>query len=304
MPLHIDYRPQNLDEVFGNDAIKTSLKSVLAREDRPHAYLFTGGSGMGKTTFGRIIKDMLGCSESDYYEFNTANSRGIDTVREISQNVVYAPLEGSCKVFLLDECHQFTGPAANALLKVLEDTPKHVYFILCTTDPDKLIKTIITRCSTYQVQALKDKEMSALIDWVLECEEKKISKEVQKEIVRVAEGCARQALVILDQVVDITDEKEALASIAAVSVGEAEVVDICRALIGKESWNNVREKVKLVLAKTEPEKLRYAILGYFSAVLLNSKQNDRASEIIDLFSENTYSTGKAGVVNMIYLATK
>ena len=277
---------------------------MLNREDRPHSFLLTGPSGCGKTTIGRIIKEMLECSDEDYYEYNTANTRGIDTIRDIAQSVNYAPIISGCKIYLLDECHQFTGAAANALLKLLEDTPSHVYFILCTTDPEKLLKTILTRCTTYQVKPLSDKEISALINWVLGCEEKKIAGEVIKEIVRVAEGCPRQALVILDQIIDIKDVKEAVAAVAAVTVGEAEVIDICRHLIAHKDWNSIREKVKIVLQNTEPEKLRLAILGYFAAVLLNSKSNDRASEVIDLFSENTYSSGRAGVINQIYLACK
>jgi len=305
MPLHLDYRPQTLDELFGNDEIKNSLKSIFSREDKPHAYLLSGPSGCGKTTIGRIIANMLGCEELDFFEYNSANSRGIDTIRSITENANYSALGGSIKVYLLDEAHQVTGPAANALLKVLEDTPKHVYFILCTTEPEKLLKTIHTRCTSYQVKLLSDKQIKGLLDWVLKGERiKDFPKKVIDEIVRAAEGCPRQALVILDSVIDIEDEDKAIAAVSAVKIGEAVVIDICRGIIGKEKWDTMRVKVKEVLASTEPEKLRYAILGYFSAILLNSKTHDRASDIIDLFSENTYSSGRAGIINAIYLACK
>jgi len=303
MALHLAYRPQNFDELFGNDSIKTSLKSVLSREDRPHAFLLTGPSGMGKTTIGRIIKEELNCYDEDFYEINSSNNRGIDTIRDIAQAVNYSPIIGKCKVYLCDEVHGWTRPAMEAMLKLLEDCPSHVYFILCTTDPDKLLKTILTRCTTYQVKPLSDKEMMGLLNWVLECEGKKISTAVRNEIIRVSEGCPRQALVVLDQVIDLADD-EALAAVEAVTVGEAEVVDICRHLIAHKNWDGIRGKVKLVLNSTDPEKLRYAVLGYMNAVLLNSKTHDRASEIIDIFSENTYASGKAGVCNMIYLACK
>lgn len=304
MALHLAYRPVDLDEVFGNEAIKSSLKSVLEKEDHPHSFLFVGPSGCGKTTFGRIVKDMLECADEDYYEINSSNNRGIDTIRDIAQSINYSPIMGKCKVYLCDEVHGWTRPAMEAILKLLEDCPSHVYFILCTTDPDKLLKTILTRCTTYQVKPLIGKEMMGLIDWVLECEDKKVPVSVKKEIVRVAEGCPRTALVVLDQVVDIKDEKEALASVEAVTVGEAEVIDICRHLIAHGSWDAIRGKVKLVLDTTESEKLRYAILGYFNAVLLNSKTHDRASEVIDIFSENTFASGKAGIANMIYISCK
>lgn len=309
MPFHLDYRPQTLDDVVGNDAIKDSLRTIFAREDRPHAYLFTGPSGCGKTTFGRIIKTMLECSDSDFMEMNSANSRGIDTVRDISQNCHYSPMDGKVKVYLLDEAHQFTGPAAQALLKFLEDTPKHVYVILCTTNPEKLLRTIHTRCTTYQVKPLDENQTRELIEHVIVTEGiklKEFPKSVIDEIVLVAEGCPRQALVILDQVIDIVDEKAALNTVATMNFGEfgeAEVIDICRAIYKGESWNSFKGKVKTVTENVEPERIRHAILGYMSAILL-SKADDRASQIIDLFSENTYDTGKVGIVQACYESTK
>jgi DNA polymerase-3 subunit gamma/tau len=306
MPLHLDYRPKKLNEVVGNDSIKESLETIFARKDKPHSYLFTGPSGCGKTTFGRIIRNMLGCSDSDFMELNTANSRGIDTVRELSQNCHYSPIDGDVKVYLLDECHQFTGPAAQALLKVLEDTPKHVYIILCTTEPDKLLRTIHTRCTTYQVKTLSNREIKSLLEDVLKSEKiNDFSSKVLNAIINSAEGCPRQALVILDQVIDIMDEETALKTVYTVSFGEAEIIDICRALYkNEERWDTIKSKVKAVIENNEPESIRMAILGYMTSILLSKNIDDRASMIIDMFSENTFSSGKAGIVNTLYLLTK
>lgn len=304
MPLHLDYRPKSLDELVGNKAVKDSLKTIfaIARKDRPHSYLLTGPAGCGKTTVGRIIKNMLGCSDYDFLELNSANSRGIDTIREITVNCHYSPIDGLVKVYLLDECHQFSGAAAEALLKILEDTPSHVYFILCTTEPEKLKKTIHTRCSTYMVSSLSDKETRFLLQSVLDSEKvTDFSEKVLDEIVKVAEGCPRQALVILDQVIDILDDDEAIKAVSTIKFEEAEVIDICRGLYQKESWETMRHKVKLVTQNIEPEKIRYAILGYMTTILLSKKRDDRASEIIDMMSENTFYSGKAGLINNIYI---
>lgn len=304
MPLHLDYRPKTLDDVIGNDGIKESLQTIFARKDRPHTYLFSGPSGCGKTTIGRIIKEMLGCSDSDFMEYNSANTRGIDTVRDVMQNCHYSPIDGPVKVYLFDECHQWLAPVQNAILKFLEDTPEHVYAILCTTEPDRLIKTIHTRCTSYQVKTLSDKNITKLILNVVEKENiTDFSDKVVKEIVRVAEGCPRQALVILDQVIDILDEESAVAAVSSMSFGEAEVLDICRAVYQGEKWDTFKVKLKAVEGHVEPESIRHAVLGYLNTILL-SKDDGRAAELINLFSENTFYSGKPGITYMCYMSAK
>ena len=305
MPLHTYYRPVDLDEFIGNEAIKTSIKSLFLTEDKPHTYLFHGPAGCGKTTLARILGAMLNCSEEDVHEYDAANTRGIDTIRKISENMHYSGMMSRNKMYILDEAHQITKDAKEATLKMLEEPPPHVYFALCTTEPEKLPITIFSRSTKYKVSHLNDKQMNELIKWILASEKvEDFSESIIKEIIIAAEGCPREALVSLGQVINMKDEKEALAIITISSASGTEVIEICRAIIALESWATLKDKVKTVLLNVEPEKLRYAVLGYFGAVLLNSKTNDRASEIIDLFSENTYASGKAGVSNMIYLAVR
>ena len=200
MPLHIEHRPVNLSEIVGNKAIKDSLESIFARKsDFPHAYLFHGPTGTGKTTMARIIAGLLKCDESALQEYNVANLRGIDTVRTINENCRYMPMTGETRVYILDEIHRQTKDAKEGLLKLLEDPPSHVYFILCTTNPEELPDTLRGRCHTYQLKPLKSTEMMELLKSVLKKEKVEDYPEtILREIIHLSEGLPRNALVMLD----------------------------------------------------------------------------------------------------------
>ncbi len=308
MPFHIDNRPKTLNEVIGNEGVKESIKAVFEQEDRPHTSLFIGPSGCGKTTLARIVARMIGCSPDDIQEYNSSNTRGIDTIREIAQNSMYAPMSGKVKVYLLDEVHRMTKDAQNALLKLLEDTPKHVYFLLCTTDPEMLIKAIRTRCMTFEVKNLAAPQITALIEKTLkDCGElENFSKKVIKTIVKVADGCPRQAMILLDQVFNILDEDAAIEALnSATATAEVASIELCRILLDSRTnrWADVRYILKSI--QDEPEKLRYGILGYLDAVLMsdNCKDPARVCSLMDCFRESYMYSGKAALHSDCYNAS-
>jgi len=139
--LYRKYRPTKFSQVLGQREAIATLANMGKRRAVPHCLLFTGPSGVGKTTLIRILREKLGCKEHDYVEINAAEARGIDTIRDIQRRLTLSPLSGRCRVWAIDECHRLTTDAQSALLKILEDTPPTAYFMLATTEPNKLLTT-------------------------------------------------------------------------------------------------------------------------------------------------------------------
>ena len=301
MSLYQKHRPTELEDLKGNENTISALNKLLSKDDCPHAFLLSGPSGCGKTTLGRIIGSKLNCIGSDFREVNSADFRGIDTIRDIIKQTAYKPLEGACRVWMIDECHRLTGDAMSALLKILEDCPAHVYFILCTTDPQKLLPTIIGRCSQFTVQLLSEDQIASLVRKVAKLEGEKLDKEVWEQIAIDSQGHARNALQILEQVLAV--EPEQRFEMAKKSAEEqSQTIELCRALIGKKGWKAISH-ILSGLKDQEPENVRRAVLGYCSAILLKS-ENDQAGLVMEIFLENLYSSGFPGLVYYCYSVTK
>lgn len=295
--LYQHYRPKTFADMFGNEDTIESLTATLLRDDRPHAILLHGPTGCGKTTLARIIATKIGCHGNDFREVDSADFRGIDTIRDIRKKIHFAPLEGTQRVWLLDECHALTKDGQSALLKALEDTPDHVTFILATTDPQKLIPTIKGRCSQFQVKQLDDKQMMKLLFSIVKKEREKITKPVYKAIIESAEGHPRNAIQILQQVLAVEpDKRESVA--AKVKEVSAQSIELSRALLNVSGWKMVSSILK-ELKDQNPESIRRQVLGYAVSVLL-SKENHQAAAMIDAFSEPTYDIGFPGIVLACY----
>lgn len=288
MELYLKYRPQTYDDVVGNDVATKALRGALEKGSR--VFLLIGAAGTGKTTLARIAAKSVGATT---VEINSASNRGIDTAREIIDEMRYPNIDGTPTAYIIDEAHKATNDWQNAMLKALEDTPKTAYFFLATTDPQKLIAPLKSRCTQIALKPLDDDVMFSLLKRISRAEGEKISSAVLDEIISVANGGSRKALKLLAQVTALeTDEERIVAIRGADEKEDAATIDFCRALLSGAPWKDVAALIKS-LDLSEPERVRYAVLGYANAVALNG--NRSAIRVMEAFSHDTYAMGKFGI---------
>ena len=291
MELYRKYRPQTEDEMVGNESAIKAVKKEL--ENGSHVFLFTGNAGCGKTTMARIIAKEVGAGDLSIREINSAENRGIDTARDILEQMQYMPSDGDALVWIFDECHKWTNDMQNAMLKPLEDTPDHVYFFLCTTDPQKLIKPLVTRSSVVAMKPLSNEEMTYLLKRTARAEGKKLTPEVVNAIIEQADGGSRKALKLLAKVLYLDSEDEQLEVLSACDDENAETIELCRCLLSEScNWAKLAQIIK-ELDMSEPERIRQAVMGYMNAVLLKGKMNQNAVCALQAFGANpTFNNGK------------
>jgi len=300
MELYKRYRPKTFETIIGQNSSVKVLKTKLKNKSVPHAILFSGPSGCGKTTLARILRKKLKCGKHDFTEYNCADFRGIEMVRSIRSHINQAPFSGKCRIWLIDECHKMTSDAQDAFLKILEDTPKHVYFMLATTDPQKLKPTIKTRCTEIVVRSLNSKSLNNLLTSTLILEQKKIPGEAIEKIIESSDGSARKALVLLNQVIELDNEDDMIEAIKA-TTAETQAILIARALLNPKTKWSTMTKILRETTNEEPESIRWMILGYAKKVLLSGgKLSGRAYLIIDTFRDHFYDSKHAGVAAACY----
>jgi len=302
--LYRTYRPSTFDEVAGQEHIVKTLKNALATGKLAHAYLFAGPRGTGKTTMAKLLAKALNCDEGigrqcnecknckaiidgthpDVLELDAASNNGVDEIRELIDKVKYGTILGRYKVYIIDEVHMLSTGAFNALLKTLEEPPEHVIFILATTEPHKILPTILSRCQRYDFNKLSDEDIKNRLKAVLQNEGVTYNEEAIDIIISLADGGMRDALSILDQVLAYSGNKLDVQDILAIFALESKeekmalLTSIC-----KKDVSDVLERIKRYVALgTDIKRLTDDLLLILKDILIyQSSRNTSCLEVLN-----------------------
>ena len=304
--LYRTYRPSTFEEVAGQQHIVKTLKNALATGKIAHAYLFAGPRGTGKTTMAKLLAKALNCEEGighqcnmckncqaimegnhpDVLELDAASNNGVDNIRELIDNVKYGAILGKYKIYIIDEVHMLSAGAFNALLKTLEEPPENVIFILATTEPHKILPTILSRCQRYDFTKVSDKDTKDRIKTILEREGISYNDEAINLIIKLADGGMRDALSILDQVLAYsgnTLKQEDILEIFALE-SKAEKIALLKSVFAKDV-NDVLNRLHNYIQKgSDLKRLTDDLLIMLKDILIY--QTSRNQSYLQMLSED------------------
>ena len=315
LALYRKYRPSDFDSVYGQEEIVTIIKNAIINNKISHAYLFCGPRGTGKTTVAKIIAKLVNCehlengkpcgkcynclnfsNSNDIVEIDAASNNGVDEIREIRDKINLVPSNSKYKVYIVDEVHMLTNQAFNALLKTLEEPPSHVIFILATTEPHKIPLTIASRCQKFRFSKIDDKKIADRLKEISDLENIYCDDDALFEIARLSDGCMRDAINLLDQLVAYSNSNITLEDIYKVNGSVAYndiktlLVDICN--------NNKTKIIEFIdnFDKTGKETNKFIeeliifikdVILYKSAGCLSNigSKNENIKDVSELFSD-------------------
>ncbi len=294
--LYRAYRPQNFDELAGQGHIVKTLKNAIKQNKIAHAYLFCGPRGTGKTTIAKILAKAINCTSQgenipcnecenckainegthqDIIEIDAASNNGVDEVRDLIEKVKYAPINGKYKVYIIDEVHMMSTGAFNALLKTLEEPPTHVVFILATTEPQKILPTIISRCQRFDFGKITENDIIERLKKVLEEENIQCEDEAISLIASLADGGMRDALSILEQCLAYSDQltlKDVNEIYGIVSVPQK--IEFIRSLMHKDIPSILRKIEEMFETGIDIKRLTIDLIDILKDIVIFKNTND------------------------------
>jgi DNA polymerase III subunit gamma/tau len=290
MVFYRKYRPQTIEEL-DSKSVRDKLNSVLRGPSIPHAFLFTGPKGLGKTSTARIVAKSLNCEKKgkgiepcnkcqqcisitngtnmDILEIDGASNRGIDEIRDLREKIKLSPMSASKKVYIIDEVHMLTTEAFNALLKTLEEPPSHVVFVLCTTEPQKVPSTILSRCLRIQFKRATEEELIRSFERIVKSEKLKAEKEALQLIANFSDGSFRDGVKILEEMALIAKDKKITKELVeknySIASTQYQIAQIIKSLENKDVKSGFD-----VIAKLTSEGVE---MGYFMQGLIETLHN-------------------------------
>jgi len=333
MSLYNKYRPKKFDDIVGNEAVTKAIRSRLLENKLPSSLLLYGPSGCGKTTIARIIGLMLNClnpdetkspctvcvncksildgNNSDFMEINAADVRGIDSIRAIISKIMYEPSYLKTRVIILDEAQSLTNDAQNCLLKPLEEPPVNNCLIICTTEPDKLLKTVRNRCDKHEMSLLSSVDKKKLVQRVASLEGKPLNDEIVKAFTAECSPSPRDLLNQLDSLL-AQDEPNSIETVFAVlSVvseegGDAKGIEFARGLIYKNT--ELKGLCRSLETGANLEGYRRLILSYAKKCLLGAKDTSSETRILKVMEAFIppleFSSIEADFISRVYKFAK
>ena len=293
--LYRTYRPQTFDEVAGQEHIVRTLKNALATGKIAHAYLFAGPRGTGKTTMAKLFAKALNCEEGighqcntckncvsimegnhpDVLELDAASNNGVDEIRELIDKVKYGTILGRYKVYIIDEVHMLSASAFNALLKTLEEPPEHVIFILATTEPHKILPTILSRCQRYDFNKVSEYDIKERLKAVLANENVEYVEDAVELIVSLADGGMRDALSILEKVLAYSQNRLVVDDVLAIFALESkeEKMKLLQSIIHHDMKDVLSRLNNYISKGTDIKRLTEDLLSILKDIVIYNSSN-------------------------------
>jgi DNA polymerase III subunit gamma/tau len=312
LALYRKYRPEKWKEVMGQEHVVDVLESSIKTNKVSHAYLFVGTKGTGKTTVARIFAESIGVSVNDLYEIDAASNRGIDDIKDLRDGVRVLPFDSKYKVYIIDEVHMLTREAFNALLKTLEEPPKHVIFILATTELHKVPETIISRCQVFAFKKPTEKILKETLSSVAKKEGYELEAGIAELLAALADGSFRDGLGVLQKVLNFSSGKKIKREDVEKITGAPKTIlvndllsaiaenDLEKAMTAVRTASDTNLDMRLY-SKLVIEKLRLAIILRYAPKLEEEMSEGMGSEDLE-FLKKIVKENKSGTLRSPALA--